>query len=117
MQTTTRGPYTELSLASRGLKNKKVQIYSLGVGRDVDRQELQDIASSKDKVFYADSFEDLISMVQTIVQKMCPGRSSSQTHGIRVLLNPKYAKSSFLLCVHFDVLWLYLYVILSQDFH
>ena len=73
-QTTDRGPYTELSEAARGLKNKNVRVYSLGIGTKVDREQLNDIASSADNVFEATSFSDLSPAAKTIVQSSCPGR-------------------------------------------
>ena len=81
-QTTDRGPYRQLTDASRGLKLKKVQIYSVGIGKIPDQKQLEDIASSKDKVFYATNFANLAPLVQEIVQKSCPGRLSSQMLGI-----------------------------------
>lgn len=78
-QTTSRGPYTQLSDASRGLKLKKVQVYSLGIGKNLEEQQLQDIASSNDKVFYATSFAELTPVANEIVQNSCPGRSLTQT--------------------------------------
>ena len=71
---TRRGIFTELSVASRGLRSKKVQVFSLGIGKNVDLQELANITGSKDKVFYADSFTTLTPVAQTIVQNSCPGR-------------------------------------------
>lgn len=81
-QTTERGPYTEPSVASSRLKYKNVQVYSLGIGEYVDHQQLADIASSKEKVFFADSFAALTLLVQTIVQTTCPGKSSSRTESM-----------------------------------
>jgi len=74
-----RGPDTELSVASSRLKQKNVQVYSLGIGKYVDHEQLRDIASSKEKAFFADSFSALTPLVQTIVQTTCPGKSSPQT--------------------------------------
>ena len=73
-QTTDQGSYTELSVASRGLKNKGVKVFSLGIGRNVDRTQLNDIASSNDNVFTAASFGGLAPVAETIVQNSCPGR-------------------------------------------
>lgn len=73
-QTTRKGPYTELSVASSGLTSKKVQVYSLGIGKNVDGQQLVNITGSKNKVFFADSFAALTSVAPTIVLNSCPGR-------------------------------------------
>ena len=81
-QTTDRGPYRQLTDASSGLKLKNVQVYSLGIGKDLDQKQLEDIASSKDKVFFATSFAGLAPVAQEIVQNSCPGRLSSHRLGI-----------------------------------
>lgn len=73
-------------MASSGLKLKKVQVYSLGIGKNLDQKQLEDIASSKDKVFVATSFADLAPVAQEIVQNSCPGRSFLQTLDIKTYL-------------------------------
>ena len=73
-QTTDRGRYTELSVASLPLKNKDVIVYSLGIGKNVDATQLNDIASSSKNVFTATSFGELTPVAETIVQSSCPGR-------------------------------------------
>ena len=75
-QTTDRGSYTELSVASRGLKNKGAMVFSLGIGRNVDLTQLNDIASSNDNVFTAASFAELAPVAENIVQNSCPGKFS-----------------------------------------
>ena len=81
-QTTDRGAYTELSVASRGLKNKGVIVFSLGIGRNVDQTQLNDIASSSKNVFTAVSFSELAPVAETIVQNSCPG-----TFSLRMSMN------------------------------
>ena len=73
-QTTDRGTYTELAEAARGLKNKKVRVFSLGIGTKVDEKQLNDIASSLGNVFTAASFSDLSLAAKTIVQSSCSGK-------------------------------------------
>ena len=73
-QTTDRGEYTELSVAARGLKNKNVRVFSLGIGTNVDEKQLNDIASSPHNVFTATSFSDLSPAAKIIVQSSCSGR-------------------------------------------
>ena len=75
-QTTDQGSFTELSVASRGLKDKNVKVFSLGIGRNIDRTQLNDIASSNNNVFTAASFAELAPVAETIVQNSCPGRFS-----------------------------------------
>lgn len=43
--------YTPLVTASRGLKDRGVQIYVLGVGPDVDDQQLNDVASRPKNIY------------------------------------------------------------------
>ena len=77
-QTEDKGPFRQLADASSGLKLKKVQIYSLGIGTNLDQKQLEDIASSKDKVFIATGFAELAPVAQEIVQNSCPSKLSSQ---------------------------------------
>ena len=43
--------YTPLRTASQGLKDRGVQIYVLGVGPDVDDQQLNDVASRPQNIY------------------------------------------------------------------
>ena len=45
--------YTPLATASQGLKDRGVQIYILGVGPDVDDQQLNDVASRPQNIYRA----------------------------------------------------------------
>ena len=63
-----------LSIASRGIKDKNVKVYSLGIGRKVNRDQLSEIASSDTNVFTAANFAKLASVAQNIVQNSCPGK-------------------------------------------
>ena len=76
-QTKDRGPYTELSEASRGIKNKNVEVFAFGIGSRVDQDQLNEIASSSDNVLNAANFAELIPAAKNIVQKSCPGKFSS----------------------------------------
>ena len=51
-----------------------MKVFSLGIGRNIDRTQLNDIASSNDNVFTAASFAELAPVAETIVQNSCPGR-------------------------------------------
>ena len=72
-QTTDRGPYVPLSEASRGLKDKNVELFALGIGSGVDQGQLREVASSSNNVFTAKGFEGLKPVAKTIVQSACPG--------------------------------------------
>lgn len=61
-------------MASRGLKDKNVKVYSLGIGPNVDLAQLEEVASSADNIFTAPNFDELIPVADTIVQNTCPGR-------------------------------------------
>lgn len=74
-QTTNKGPYTPLSIASRGLKDKNVRVYALGIGKRINRDQLNEIASSNVNIFTATSFSGLAPLAQIIVQYSSnPGR-------------------------------------------
>ena len=72
---TTTGQYTSLSVASRGIKNKGVTVYAVGVGGGADQAELEEIASRPEYVFTSSSFKDLQSISPGITRRLCPGYS------------------------------------------
>jgi len=74
-QTTTL-PYTRLSEASQGIKNKGVTVYALGVGSGADQAELEEIASGPEYVFTSSSFRDLKNIAPRIVKLFCAGKSA-----------------------------------------
>ena len=67
----------ELHIASKPLKEKGVQIYSLGIGANYDIGELLDTASDERSVFKAGNFEELLSIVSSITQQTCKGNLKS----------------------------------------
>ena len=69
-QTTTKA-YTELSVASQGVKNKGVAVYAIGVGKGADEKELQEIASSQGNVFISASFKELKPLAVEIRKRLC----------------------------------------------
>lgn len=78
IQTKNRGPYTELIMASDPLKMKGIDIYSLGVGSDIEVMELIQTASVPDYVFSASNFDDLSQKVTEITDAQCKGRYQLQ---------------------------------------
>ena len=78
---TETGGFTPLDVASKGLKDKGVVVYSLGVGGGVDAEQLRQIASSDDNVFTSAGFEELVDVVTPIVDKSCPRPTPSPTPG------------------------------------
>ena len=81
---TTKLPYTRLSVASLGLKNKGVTVYALGVGSGADRAELEEIASGPSYVLTSSSFTDLQTIAPRITKQFCAGRSANQA-GFRAI--------------------------------
>lgn len=71
---TKTGPYTRLSVASQGIKNKGVIVYAVGVGSGVHKAELEEISSTPDKVFISSTFEDLQKISLELTSSMCEGK-------------------------------------------
>ena len=69
-QTTTKA-YTELSVASRGVKSKGVAVYAVGVGKGADAAELREIASSQENVFISTSFKELQPIAVELRKRLC----------------------------------------------
>ena len=84
-QTTTL-PYTRLSVASQGIKNKGVTVYAIGVGSRADRAELKEIASGAEYVFTSSSFRDLQNIAPRMIKRFCPGKSADHTRFFRVII-------------------------------
>ena len=63
-----------LSVASSGIKNKGVTIYTIGVGNNVDVLELRKIASSQKHVLNSPSFQELHNL-NSVLLNMCKGES------------------------------------------
>ena len=72
-QTKDRGSYEELDVASKDLKAAGVQVYAMGIGRSVDRKELEAMASDPDFVLLVDGFGDLQDIVNGIKTDVCKG--------------------------------------------
>ena len=69
-----KGPYTPLAKASQPLKDKGVDIWSIGVGKGVNRTELETIASDPKKVMIVRSFKELKPVVEELQRKACEGK-------------------------------------------
>ena len=80
-QTTTL-PYTRLSVASQGIKNKGVTVYAIGVGNEADRAELEQIASGSEYVFTSSSFSDLQNIAPRITKRFCSGKSADHARSL-----------------------------------
>ncbi|XP_048581312.1 uncharacterized protein LOC5512067 isoform X7 [Nematostella vectensis] len=77
-QTRKRGNFTELFIASRGLKAKGVILYAMGIGYTWDQAELEEIASDPDKVVSASSFEVLHEIAEKLKESLCRVASLSK---------------------------------------
>ena len=73
-QTRDRGEYTPLAQAAQGIKQKGVTVYALGVGKGVERSDLQAIATSEKTVFTAATFAALGDIVENIREPLCEGK-------------------------------------------
>ena len=71
---TTTGQYTRLSVASRGIKNKGVTVYAVGVGGGADKAELEEIASGPEYVFISSSFKELQNISLGLTRRLCEGK-------------------------------------------
>ena len=58
------------------MKEKKVSVYALGVGSDVEVSELIDMGTSPDYVYSATDFDELSVKVAEITQSQCKGKYS-----------------------------------------
>ena len=74
---TTTGEYTGLSKASEGIKRKDVTVYAVGVGKNVNEDELKEIATSPDYVLTSNSFTALQAIAPQIRKAVCDGESDS----------------------------------------
>ena len=70
-QTTEEGPFTPLDEASARLQKKGAAVFVLGIGKDVDPSELDQIASGPDNVFTMDSSDELDEKSDEVKRGIC----------------------------------------------
>ena len=63
-----------MDVASKRIKDKGVEVFSLGIGGNVNTDQLRQIASSNDNVFSSAGFDELVEVVKPIVEKSCPSK-------------------------------------------
>ena len=68
-----KGPYTPLAQASQPLKDKGVDVWTIGIGKRVNITELQIIASDPKKVIVVSSFKELKPIIEELQRKACEG--------------------------------------------
>ena len=59
--------------ASQPLRDQGVKTYAVGVGHEIDKNELRAMVDDPLDVFYVGSFQDLIRESQTIAEEACKG--------------------------------------------
>nr|ABR68007.1 matrilin-like 40 kDa protein [Ambigolimax valentianus] len=59
--------------AADNLKRQNVRIVAVGIGNEVSKEELRQVASSRDDVFEASSFENLDYIEQKLAKNVCRG--------------------------------------------
>ena len=64
-------PYTELTVASQGIKNKGIVVFAVGIGKRAPASELQQIATSPEYVFTPQSFKELNPLAGQIRPRLC----------------------------------------------
>ena len=62
-----------LKRASRFLKDVGVRLITIGIGSNVNKNELKTIASSDKDVITADTFDDLLAQVEPLTKSACEG--------------------------------------------
>jgi len=74
-QTTSgiKGPYTPLDKASQPLKDKGVDVWSIGVGKKASKADLVTIASDPGKVIVTSSFKSLKDILDDVQKAACEG--------------------------------------------
>ena len=66
-----------LAEAVQPLKDKGVRVITLGIGKRVNKESLQTLATG-DFVFYSSSFNELRKMVKQLKQGTCPSKWRQQ---------------------------------------
>lgn len=68
-----KGPYTPLDKASQPLKDKGVEVWSIGVGKGAKKSDLETIASDPRKVIMVKSFKELKDILDDVQKAACEG--------------------------------------------
>lgn len=93
-----------LSQAAQPLKDKGVRVIALGIGKKVNMENLETIASDKRLVFKASSFHSLLRIVTSLKKGTCLGKkkkcslSSRERKALLFLL--RYRLSSLIAFLH-----------------
>lgn len=71
---TKRGQFTPPDVAAKPLKKKGVDIWSVGIGEAINKDELTKMASKPSNVIVVKSIEDLKTYVFKIRESICKGK-------------------------------------------
>lgn len=80
-----QGPYTPLSAAAQGLKDRGVSIYVIGIGDKVKVPELMDLSSDYRSVFVADDFSTVRSLGKVVTEIMKNGSEDSSRGKLKLI--------------------------------
>lgn len=80
-----QGPYTPLSAAVQGLRDRDVSIYVIGIGDKVKVPELMDVSSDYRNVFVADDFSTLLSWGKVVTEMIKNGTQDSSRGKLKLL--------------------------------
>lgn len=80
-----QGPYTPLSAAAQGLRDRDVSIYVIGIGDKVKVPELMDVSSDYRNVFVADDFSTLLSWGKVVTEMIKNGTQDSSRGKLKLL--------------------------------
>ena len=75
-QTTDQGSFTPLREASKPLQDKGIEIYVVGIGsnKEVDVNELTQIAGKQENVLTTERFEELVILAEEVSKVACGKR-------------------------------------------
>lgn len=65
--------WSDVANARLGAERKKIVVYAIGVGIGISIPQLEAATGDSSRVFTADSFENLQSVLGPILRKICPG--------------------------------------------
>ena len=82
-----KGPYTPLDKASQPLKDKGVDVWSIGVGKRAKKSDLITIASDPGKVIVVSSFKNLKEILGDVQKAVCEGIQPTSLRRLTLLFN------------------------------
>jgi len=80
-----QGPYTPLSAAAQGLRDRGVSIYVIGIGDKVKVAELMDLSSDYRNVFVADDFSTVRSRGKVVTEIIKNGTEDSSRGKLKLI--------------------------------